>query len=363
MSARCEGTQKRHGLGERHFLLLLFAAYALAAAWPALGLAAKQCTLARIDAGTGPLVLSVPMALLGALLFNAGLGTSARQLIGVIRSPMIVLAGLTANLLVPIAFLAALNLAMKFWHSRIEAQNLMLGLAVVAAMPVAGSSTSWSQHSNGNVAVSLGLVLSSTFLSPFTTPLVFGTIIRMTDGQLAELIDKLSGHQTGQFLLACVVVPSAAGLLSRSLLGVERAVRLKPVLRFVNSGIILFLCYCNASMALPQVFASPDWDFLLIVLLAATTLCGAAFATGWGVARLLDADRCQQRSLMFGIGMANNGTGMVLAASSFGGQPLAAIPVLVYNLVQHIVAGTLHWRLNPGGSEELDRRPVRPGSF
>jgi bile acid:Na+ symporter, BASS family len=43
--------------------------------------------------------------------------------------------------------------------------------------------------------------------------------------------------------------------------------------------------------------------------------------------------------LMFGLGMNNNGTGMVLAASSLVALPWAVVPVLAYNLVQHIVAG------------------------
>ena len=40
-------------------------------------------------------------------------------------------------------------------------------------------------------------------------------------------------------------------------------------------------------------------------------------------------------------GMNNNGTGMVLAASALVSLPWAVVPVLTYNLIQHVVAGGL----------------------
>jgi BASS family bile acid:Na+ symporter len=42
---------------------------------------------------------------------------------------------------------------------------------------------------------------------------------------------------------------------------------------------------------------------------------------------------------MFGLGMNNNGTGLVLAAIALGSRPLAMLPIIVYNLTQHLVAG------------------------
>jgi hypothetical protein len=51
---------------------------------------------------------------------------------------------------------------------------------------------------------------------------------------------------------------------------------------------------------------------------------------------------------MFGMGMNNNGTGLVLAASDLGTLPWAVVPVLFYNLVQHLVAG--------GVARVVDRR-------
>ena len=53
-----------------------------------------------------------------------------------------------------------------------------------------------------------------------------------------------------------------------------------------------------------------------------------------------------RRALMFGLGRNNNGTGMVLAASGMASLPAAIVPVLAYNLVQHVVAGLISKRMS-----------------
>jgi BASS family bile acid:Na+ symporter len=323
-----------NGLGKRahrHLLPLVVAAYTLAAVWPAPGLWARRCAVAGV-AGT---TLTVPMVLLGVLLCNAGFGASAGELGVVVRRPHAIFAGVAVNLLAPVAFLMVLRLALRGWHSSDEASHVLLGLAVVAAMPVAGSSTAWSHNTGGNVALSLGLVLVSTFLSPITTPLVLAGIGEVAPGAA----DAVAAHGTGQFLLAAVVVPSALGLLLRRLTGDRIAGRLKPALKLINATVLLLLCYGNAAIALPQVVAAPDWDFLALVIAAASGLCLTAFASGWLLAKGLGASESDGRSLMFGLGMSNNGSGLVLAAAALGSLPWALVPVLAYNLVQHIVAG------------------------
>ena len=85
--------------------------------------------------------------------------------------------------------------------------------------------------------------------------------------------------------------------------------------------------------------ATPDWDFLVMILVIVVALCLSAFTAGWSLARFLKVDKSQQRSLMFGLGMNNNGTGMVLACGALSSMPGALMPVLAYNLVQHLIAG------------------------
>src|SRR5262249_16777855 len=92
--------------------------------------------------------------------------------------------------------------------------------------------------------------------------------------------------------------------------------------------------------------AEQDWDFLVLTLGVVIGLCVLAFASGWVVARVLRVDPGQRVSLMFGLGMNNNGTGLVLASLAFSAYPRALLPILLYNLVQHLVAGAADWLLN-----------------
>jgi BASS family bile acid:Na+ symporter len=324
---------------QRHFLLLVLAAYAAAAMAPAAGVAAAKFTVVRLSASGQTAPLTLPMLLLAGLLLNAGLAVKASELRKVVHRPQVALAGLVLNLLLPVVFVALLNQLLRHWHNSQETQDLVIGLAVVAAMPVAGSSTAWAQHAGGNVALSLGLVVLSTLLSPITTPVVLAAFGSLADGYGASLLVGLGGWRSGAFLALCVVVPSLAGMFVGSFLSQGQSAWLRPKMKLFNSLALLFLCYANASGSLPQVLGQPDWDFLALVLSGTTALCVVAFAAGWLLARLLNVDEPQQRSLMFGLGMNNNGTGLVLASTSMAGSPGAVLPVLAYNLMQHLVAG------------------------
>jgi BASS family bile acid:Na+ symporter len=46
---------------------------------------------------------------------------------------------------------------------------------------------------------------------------------------------------------------------------------------------------------------------------------------------------------MFGLGMNNNGTGLVLASVTLANHPLVMLPIIFYNLVQHLVAGVVDY--------------------
>ncbi len=244
-----------------------------------------------------------------------------------------------ANLLLPILYIGAVSLGLRFWHNPDEVQNILVGLALIASMPIAGSSTAWAQNANGNMALSLGLVLGSTLLSPVTTPVALHAVGFLAEGDYAEDLHELAASGTGGFLLLSVILPSILGISLKLAAGERRVSAIKPRLKLVNSLILLTLNYSNASISLPKAVANPDWDFLSAILAIAMGLCGFAFVSGWSVAKVLKVDRAQKASLMFGLGMNNNGTGLVLASLMLADHPNVMIPIIFYNLVQHLVAG------------------------
>jgi BASS family bile acid:Na+ symporter len=330
-----------------YFLGLLIAAYAIAAVAPAAGLWVRQVSFGEVAVlGRGASV-SLPSVMLALLLFNAGLGVQPDRLRRLLRNPLVLIAGLAGNLLVPLLFILGMSLSLNAWHNPAEVQCILVGLALIASMPVAGSSTAWSQNSNGDLGLSLGLVVLSTCLSPLTTPAVLEAVGWVASGEYADALRNLAAGGTSSFLLAFVMLPSLAGILARCVLGETVLGRARPMLKLTNSANLLVLCYSNAAVALPGVVANPDWDFMGVMLVIVLGLCALGFTSGWVVARGLRADEGQRTSLMFGLGMTNNGTGLVLAGTALGHLPDVMLPVIFYNLVQHVVAAVTDRLMNP----------------
>ncbi len=324
-----------------YFLWLLLGSYALAAAWPGLGLEIRKISFGEIAVLGETTKVTLPVVMLAFLLFNAGLGIRTGELKTLLRHPLALVAGLAGNLLVPILYIFVVSRTMQLWHNPDEVGHILVGLALVASMPIAGSSTAWSQNANGDLALSLGLVLFSTFLSPLTTPICFDLVEHMAEGEYAQILENLETQGGGAFLAVCVLVPSLLGILLRPALGEARTTAARPALKLVNSIDLLLLNYSNAAVSLPQTIRDPDWDFLAVTLAIVVTLCVLTFAAGWLIGRWLKADLTQRVSLMFGLGMNNNGTALVLASLTLWNHPRVLLPILFYNLVQHLVAGSV----------------------
>lgn len=313
-----------------NFIWLLVASYAAAAVSPEAGLALRSIHIG------GP---SLPAILLATLLFNAGIGFRLSALNAWKTQVKPLLIGTVGNLLLSVLMLAATSKLLGLWHNPDEAQNIVVGLALVASMPIAGSSTAWAQNAAGDVALSLCLVIFSTMVSPAATPLLLHFAGFFTAGDYSEDLHELARNGTSDFLLLYVLVPSLLGMLAAFLLGQVRLTAIRPVLRIVNSIVLLILCYSNAATSLPKAMATPDWDFLLLTLAITVVFCLVFFFGGLVASRKLQVARAQQVSLTFGLGMSNNGTGLVIAASALPDHPLVLLPMLLYNLVQHLVAG------------------------
>lgn len=329
----------------RFFLPLLLASYALAGYMPQLGLFLRQISFGSITLpALGQTNISPALVMLSFLLFNAGLGIQAKELLGLRKKPQILLVGFLANIIVPILLILCLRGLMGLWHSSDELHNLLVGLALIIAMPIAGSSAAWAQNANGNLSLSLGLVMLSTMLSPLTTPLVLHLFGFITQGDYAEDLHEMAQQGTNAFLCLTVVLPSLAGMTAHYVLGEHRTTIVKPYLKLVNFIVLLLLNYSNASTSLPQAFSRPDWDFLGFILGTTIAVCSVAFFAGWLVSCFFKTDKSDKAALMFSLGMNNNGTGLVLAATALADHPTVMLPMIFYTLVQQVIAAVIDRR-------------------
>jgi BASS family bile acid:Na+ symporter len=323
---------------ERFFWFLL-ATCAAASCVPGPGLWLRSVSFGAVSLWGETAPLSLPTLMLAFLLFSAGLGVQTSQLRHLLRDPKPLFAGLVANLALPVVFLVGTSQVMRGWPNAEHTGSLLVGLALIASMPVGATSTLWSQNANGNLALSLGLVLLSTLFSPLTTPVVFQAVGLLAHGDHAAVLHELGTQGAEAFLTVAVLLPSLLGLASKGVLGEARVAPARPLLKLVSSVNFLVLTYANASAALPQVLANPDLGFLLVALGAVAGLCVTAFTAGWGIARLLRADPGQQTALMFGLGMNSNAVGLVLASATLVSHPLVIVPVLTHTLVRQLIAG------------------------
>ncbi len=65
---------------------------------------------------------------------------------------------------------------------------------------------------------------------------------------------------------------------------------------------------------------------------------------------------------MFGLGMNNNGTGLVLASMALANYPRVLLPIIFYNLVQHLIAGVVDFRMGRTPPPKRQSQRVAPGA-
>ena len=318
-----------------NLLWLLILAYALGAVWPAVGLWIRGAP--GTGAGSGWL-LKVMLAL---LLLNAGLRLDTHQLRRLARRATLLGTALGTSVIVSGLYVLCLAALVGRWASANTAQEIVLGLAVVAAMPVAASSTAWAQNADGNLALSLGLLLVSTLFSPLAALVILHTTGTVMGSIGMPAIAPLVSQVATVFLTLWVILPVIAGLVLRWMIGGARVQQKKPYLQLINLVILLVLNYANASLALPSVLSRPEPLTLVFVTALTLGLAVVSIEAALLVSRLHDVDAPERASLLFAMGMRNNGAGLVLVATAMAQPGSALLPIIVYNLIQHLTAAVV----------------------
>jgi BASS family bile acid:Na+ symporter len=142
-----------------------------------------------------------------------------------------------------------------------------------------------------------------------------------------------------------IVMPSLVGIIVHFVCGEAKIRPLRAVLKLANYIILLLLNYANASTALPQAFGRPDVDYLVFIAGTTFVLCVAAYGTGWLLSQWPMVGRSDQVSLVFGLGMHNTGTGLVLATSALSEHPTVLLPLIFYTLMQQVLAAVIDKKL------------------
>ena len=183
--------------------------------------------------------------------------------------------------------------------------------------------------SRGNQELALIFTLLSSSLTVVLTPLVLQLSIGASvEIPLGQMIFKM---------LLVVVMPVALGQALRRFLWANAKSLLKGI-RLVPQLIILVFVYSGFSVATGQINGNADIVLRIVVLSA--LLHAILLAWNFGVSILLRMDSGTGTALVFCGSQKTLPNGIYLWQNFFGGNPIGALPLALYHLIQ-LIADTL----------------------
>jgi predicted Na+-dependent transporter len=285
------------------------------------------------------------MLLLAVLLFCAAAVIQWSQVRDLLERPSVLLLGLITAWLGPALVVMVLSPLLPWLGMHETTAGMMVGFALVAAMPVANSAAGWTQNAGGNIALSLSLIILSILLSPLATPNVLKLMGWALSAADVQRIERVVTQFSGWRFILWVILPSLAGAITAWLAGHRRITHAKPVFRIVSLATILLLNYANASLAIDKVWISEPVGIIVLaaVIAAAVSIVGIGLATLQ--ARVFGLSRASWIALAFGLSMKHTGLALVIAGEFLRDQPRVILVVLLTTVAQHVAAAAVDLRL------------------
>jgi len=344
----------------RHFLWLLLGVYALATLFPQPGALIARFDLAQLDLAASVGIGSgatAPLMMVALLLFLAALAVDLGDLRVLLQRPGVWLAGLAGVWLGP-----ALAVAIAGWVvpglTSGAAVGLLLGMSLIAAMPVANSSVAWTQQSGGALPWSLGLVVLSILLTPWITP----TLLRLSgwslSGDEAASIEHYIRTFSGIPFIVWVVMPTAAGFALRRFVGSEAIATFAPIRQLASAAILLVLNYANGSLALPEFFRHPSPMILAISGVSALALAMVGISLASVIAGVFRLDHPTRDALRYALSMKHTGLASAILLSADRFEPVAMLLIVVATPTQHLAAALID-RLASSRTEQLSESRIQ----
>lgn len=284
-----------------------------------------------------PLGPAVP-ALFAFMTFQGSLDNTLRQVVGVLRDPLPLIAILSVTLVAMPALAFLLANALFGGNA-----DLVAGILLAYCVPIGIVSFMWVGMFSGNTALGLTAILASTVVSPFSIPLtlklLMGTTIHIDAGGM--MLD----------MLLMIALPALAGMLANDLTrGWAREV-LSPAAAPL-SKIFLIVIIASNSTSMSEYVLHMNWTRLGVALFV-LLFTASGFAWGLLAARLLRTDEATAITLSFDCGLRNISSGAVIATQYFPGETV--FPFMCGTLFQQLLA-SLAGRALSAGRDDVRRR-------
>ncbi len=203
----------------------------------------------------------------------------------------------------------------------------LTGIVLAFVIPTGISSLVWVSIYQGNVPLTLSIILLNTILSP----IIITSSLQLLVGTNVE-IDQW-GMMEGLFWM--IVIPSLLGMLLNQLTKGKVKSSLSPKLApFTKIGLGIVVAINSAAVA--PILSDVSWKLVGIIGLV-LTLAFCSYFIGWIVARHFFAwDYEDVVAITFNSGMRNISAGAVIAITFFPAP--VTIPVILCMLIQQLLA-------------------------
>jgi BASS family bile acid:Na+ symporter len=288
------------------------------------------------------------------MMLAIGLGVTWVDLLGVVRNWRLVMQAVLANYVCVPAVTVGLLLLFRA-HPLVAA-----GFLILAVCPGAPYGPPLTVIANGNVAVSVGLMVILAGSTALIAPILLHYLLPLVSGPDSLEIDttRIAGTLlVTQLVPLCVGVgvhqwrPTLADRLQKP------ANRVSKVLNLLTVGFILATQFNLLTDIRPR-----GWIEMLVLLIA-------SWAAGW---LLGGPNRAIRKGMTLTTSLRNVGVGLVIASSAFGGTPAltAALAYGLFGVVGSLVLA-LWWARRMPASEvlaaptllqDIAREPVGGGS-
>ncbi len=202
--------------------------------------------------------------------------------------------------------------------------ELAVGVVLVGTCPGGTSSNVMTYLAKGDVALSVGMTMTSTLLAPFITPALTWALA----GQWLEI--SLTAMMLS--IVKVVLVPILLGIICNKLFGeiVRQAVKVLPLVSVVAIVLIVGGVVAVSADRIMQTGA------LVMVVVVLHNMLG--YLLGYLIGKALHLELAKTKAIAIEVGMQNSGLATTLAVQHF--TPEAAIPGAIFS-VWHNISGSI----------------------
>ncbi|ADU96266.1 bile acid:sodium symporter family protein [Thermovibrio ammonificans] len=259
--------------------------------------------------------------LLAFVLLSMGLTLKPEEFSLLLKKPKLVVVGLfTQYTVMPFVGFAVAKLLYKGLPKVFTAGEVLTG-----SCPTGVVSNVYNFLTGANLALSLALSGVNTLVSPFLTPLLTKL--------LAAKVVEVNALSLFKDMVLLTLLPVTVGLAASGLFK-ERVERVKPVLPELSALAVVLIVGFVVAAGKDKIEALPAEGLLLLVA-GVTVHLLLGFWLGYLIPRFLGIPPRERVTISIETAMQNSGLATVLAVTHWG--PLAALPAVVYSVVQNLV--------------------------